>query len=203
MASIYNPEFLAEHLDARITIALEKIGQIVRVLSVEEARRFKLSAIQLQILHHCYYLGGGKCKISDLADYFGATRATVSEAVKVLVKKGYLRKEVANDDARSRYIVLTVKGAQLIRSTEELLMPLKEIVNQLPQKDLWKLNRLLQEIIFLASKQRIIQKPNMCFTCGYYEKRNGKAYCLELEKTLEDKDLRINCPFYSLSKPFA
>ncbi len=203
MASIYNPEFLVEHLDARITVALEKIGQIVRALLVEEARRFKLSAIQLQILHHCHYLGEGKCKISELAEYFGTTRATISEAVKVLVKKGYLRKEVASDDARSRYIVLTVKGAQLIRSTEELLMPLKEIVHQLPQKDQWKLNRLLQEIIFLASKQRIIPKPNMCFTCGYYEKRNGKAHCLELDKTLEDKDLRINCPFYSLSKPFA
>ncbi len=64
----------------------------------------------------------------DLEDEFGVTRSTVSKVVELLVKKGYIRRESVNYDARLKKLTLTPKAKEVAaimsedaKSTEDML----------------------------------------------------------------------------------
>ena len=90
----------ASDINEKIAFSLERISQIFRILLWEKAKKFKLSPIQIQFLlylnnHKAYF-----CTVSNLAEEFSLTRATVSDAVKALVKKKLLLKRASPKDGR-------------------------------------------------------------------------------------------------------
>jgi DNA-binding MarR family transcriptional regulator len=99
-----------ENIDSRIIAAMERISQAFRVLLWNESKELSLSPIQIQILIFLMFHSEAKRKVSYLAEEFNMTKATISDSIKVLEQKKFIRKEYEPHDTRSYIIYLTTKG---------------------------------------------------------------------------------------------
>jgi len=192
--SIFDPAAQIGRLDFKIVAALERLSEAFRVLLWNEAKTHSLSPIQIQILLFVKYHPDARCKVSHLATEFNMTKATVSDAVRVLEQKGFITKKTEPDDTRSYVILLTGTGEEVVRRTAGFGAPLVGSLSQLTDNQKLVLLESLLEMVFRLQKAGIVSLQRMCFSCRFFEKRNTSFYCNMLGKPLEKQDLRVDCP---------
>lgn len=190
----FNPEYQTNNIEGKIITALERISESFRVLLWNESKQHGLSPIQVQILIFLSFHEDEKRKVSYLADEFNMTKATVSDTIKTLEKKGLILKEYAPNDTRSYFINLTSKGQktsnQIANFTQELQHPISKLDDQ-AQKDMLQ---YLLGIIKHLNKANIITVQRMCFSCSYYQKKENQHFCKLLNQQLQSSDIRVDCP---------
>lgn len=195
----FNPKYQINNIEGKIITALERISESFRVLLWNEGKQHGLSPIQVQILIFLNFHEEEKRKVSYLADEFNMTKATISDAVKTLEKKGLILKEYAPCDTRSYFINLTDKGQNITKQvanfTQELQHPIGKLDNE-AQKDL--LQHLLS-IISHLNKANIITVQRMCFNCYHYQKKRDQHFCNLLNQPLQASEIRVDCPEHQMS----
>ena len=87
--SVFNLDQQNSSVDAKIVVGLERLGEVFRTLLWQQSRDTGLSPIQIQVLLFLTFHGPEKRKIGYLAAEFNLTKPTISDAVKVLVQKGF------------------------------------------------------------------------------------------------------------------
>ena len=70
----------------------------------------KLTFAQTGILHYLFGRRDTDIYQKDLEKQFGLCRSSVTNTIQVMEKKGYLQREVVEQDARLKKVVLTEKG---------------------------------------------------------------------------------------------
>lgn len=192
--SIFDPASQTGRLDFKIVAALERMGEAFRALLWNEAKALNLSPIQIQILIFVKYHPDARCKVSHLATEFNLTKPTVSDAVRALEQKGYIRKETEQDDARSYLILLTEPGERLVRQVAGLGGPMVESMSKLTESQKVVLLESLMEMMHRLQQAGVVSLQRMCFSCHYFEKRGTGYHCRMLGKPLERHELRVDCP---------
>ena len=122
--SIFNPEVQNKDLTSKVVVGLERISEAFRVLLWEHAKTKGISPIQIQLLLFIQYHPPRLCNVSHLAHEFNLTKATISDAVRVLVNKGLLEKEISTKDKRAFHLITTLEGRKMIASTESFAKPI-------------------------------------------------------------------------------
>ncbi|MFC5044292.1 MarR family winged helix-turn-helix transcriptional regulator [Aquimarina hainanensis] len=191
MDSIFNPN--ADDITKKIIVSLERISQSFRVLLWEQAKEYRLSPIQIQILIFCMFHPAEKRKIGHLALEFSLTKPTVSDAVKSLEKKGLILK-IKEEDARSYSIQLTEKGKEITEKTSHFANSMEKGLSSLSVNEKNTFFMSLLQMIHSLNKQDIITVQRMCFTCFHYQKEKDNHYCTLIKKPLKTKELRVDCP---------
>lgn len=194
MKSPFNPEIQNKNIDAKIIAALERISEVFRVLLWEKSKRVKLSPIQIQILiflkyHHLKY-----CTVNSLAEEFNMTAPTISDAVKIMVKKNLIKKIKNSEDKRFQFLKITARGERLINNIYLFVEPLLSSIQKINVKEKESLLSSLLQIIADLNAREILITRRMCFTCTFLNKNNNEFYCNLLEIKLNPVDLRIDCP---------
>ncbi|HMR57867.1 MAG TPA: MarR family winged helix-turn-helix transcriptional regulator, partial [Cyclobacteriaceae bacterium] len=115
--SPFDIKYQNEDVDGRIVAAMERIAQAFRVLLWNESKALSLSPIQIQILIFLNFHAEVKRKVSYLANEFNMTKATISDSIKVLEQKKFIRKEFEPHDTRSFVIHLTARGLEIAKRT--------------------------------------------------------------------------------------
>ena len=191
---IFNLEDQQADLDSKIVVSLERIAEAFRVSLWEKAKNYKLSPIQIQVLIFLENHEMTMRTVSYLAKEFNMTKATISDAVRVLVQKELVEKEKKSEDARSYILQITSKGKAIAQEVaafgDPLVKPLKNI--SVDQKEFF-LEFLLSYVQQLVLTQ-VITPPRMCFTCAYYDNQEQQHYCKLLQQILNPNALRIDCP---------
>jgi DNA-binding MarR family transcriptional regulator len=192
--SIFNLSSQNNQVEYRIVAALERLSEAFRVLLWNEAKILNISPIQIQILVFVKFHSLEKCKVSYLAQEFNMSKATVSDAVKILLQKGLIEKETDADDTRSYTIRLSKTGEQTINKAVLFANPMLKSLDTLSieQKEIL-LDSLLQ-MIYRLHKAGIITIQRMCQTCQYFQNREGGHYCNLLQKPLTKAEFRMDCP---------
>lgn len=113
-------------LDDAVIDGLGQITKAFRMLLSEQARKHDLSPLQVQLL--IYLQQEGDMRVSNLAQHFGLTKATISEAVKSLESKNIIGKHKDPADARSYAIRLTEWGADIAHIASFYTEPLRRII---------------------------------------------------------------------------
>lgn len=185
-----------QHTDGRIIAALEKISQAFRVLLWNEGKELSLSPIQIQILIFLRFHPREHRKVSYLAVEFNVTKATISDAIKILIEKKLVRKEYEKEDARSYVLHLTRKGIQHADKTSHFTRQLQLPVEELSASEKETLLKSLLSIIRHLNTAGIVTTQRMCFTCSFYQPNHEghQHYCTLLNSRLESSELRIDCP---------
>jgi DNA-binding MarR family transcriptional regulator len=196
--SPFNPQYQHNNADGKIVAALERIAQAFRVLLWNEGKTSGLSPIQVQVLIFLLYHESERSKISFLADEFNMTKATISDTVKSLEEKLFIKKEYDGNDSRSYTIQLTGKGKLLAKKASHFASELQLPVGKVSAGDKEKILLNLLNIIRHLNQAGIITVQRMCFTCSHYSAvRNGTShYCNLLNEKLAVTSLRIDCPEY-------
>ena len=111
--SVFDLAHQNSSLESKIVASLERVSQAFRVLLWNESKEHSLSPIQVQLLIFLLHHSDQKRKVSYLAEEFNMTKATISDTVKTLEQKLFIKKEFEAHDARSYIIHLTEKGKEL------------------------------------------------------------------------------------------
>ncbi|MDY7395232.1 helix-turn-helix domain-containing protein [Aureibaculum sp. 2210JD6-5] len=192
--SIFNTKTQQENLSNKIVVGLERISEAFKALLWEQAKVLGLSPIQIQILIFIAYHKQELCNVSHLAKEFNVTKPTVSDAIKVLEKKGFIKKVPSSTDSRSYSISLSVHGKKIVKKTNSFANPIKNEVDKIKNADLEILYNSLNKLIYNLNKVGILNVQRTCYACIFYEKKDKQHFCNFLEKPLANKEIRIDCP---------
>ncbi|RKF03034.1 transcriptional regulator [Tenacibaculum lutimaris] len=181
-------------IESKIVVALERISEAFRVLLWSESKENSLSPIQIQILIFLLFHSEEKCKVSYLSEEFNMTKATISDSIRVLLKKELVQKFSNPSDTRSYIIGLTNQGKQIAEKSANFTLNIEQPLSSLPENQKKDILAGLLKVIYQLNKAGVITIQRMCFTCSYYQNENNEHFCKLLQSKLASKELRIDCP---------
>lgn len=190
----FDPNYQNQHIESKIVVALERISEAFKVLLWQKGKENSLTPLQLQILLFINFHLPEKCKVNYLAKEFNITKATISESIRLLLKKGLILKETDPSDTRSYFIYLTEKGKAIVLRTSSFAQAIEKPIRSFSEEQKKILFQGLLQLIEKLNKADIINVQRMCTSCRFYESGPENDYCKLLEKKLYKADLRIDCP---------
>lgn len=197
--NIFDPEKQHSQRDVKIVAALERISHAFKVMQLKEGKERNLSPIQMQILMFTHFHHEQLCTVSYLAREFDITKATISDAVKVLIQKGLAEKTMDDMDSRSYYIKPTLAGKQEIKAMESFGAPVLQSLENISDSEKKDLLHSLLQVIKYLNKAGVITIQRSCHNCKFYEYRSTGHHCNLLKADLEDTDIRLDCPEFVTS----
>ncbi len=201
-------------LEQKIYQAFERLFVVYRAQLWGISQKYNLSPIMIQFLNYLDYRKYDRQQrntVSYLSSEFLLTKATVSEAISALVKKGYVTKKSINGDSRFKYLALTERGEEIVAKIKKVERWFLGLLRKFPDKDkeaifvfLIKLLRILKLRGDLAILRSCLFCRNFEFNKFLGEKR--AHYCRLLNLKLGERDIKIDCSFNqeerkSLKKP--
>ncbi|WP_298758751.1 MarR family winged helix-turn-helix transcriptional regulator [uncultured Psychroserpens sp.] len=192
--SIFNPDQQQKDLSSKIVTGLERISEVFKILLWEKSKVVGLSPIQIQILVFIAFHKEQLCNVSHLAKEFNVTKPTVSDAIKILDKKGLIIKDYSSSDSRRYTIQLSATGKTMISEIHDFANPLKSQLDHFNQPELESLFETISELIYKLNRTGVLTVQRTCFGCQFYQKNETSDYCRLLEKELLSKDIRLDCP---------
>ncbi len=118
---------------------------------------------------------------SHVAEYLGTTRGTMSQTLKVLVRKGYAAEHRQKSDQRSISYELTEAGLDAV--TEPT--PIADAIGNLPASVQAALKDGLRQSLRLALAANGGQSFGKCKTCAYHDAASEYGFCTLLGLSLE------------------
>lgn len=199
---VKNPVFQSD-LNSNIILSLEKVYLTFRRLLWKYAEQEKLSPIQIQFLIYLTLHSQRDIFMTDIAREYNLTTATVSDALKVLEKKGLIKREVTDKDRRKYFINLTEKGKKVTKKLSGWQNPLQMHLQQFPWQTREIILIFLLKFIESLKNGKLLEEAKTCLSCEYYKNDNtlniaSQNYCLLRNVPLNISDLRINCPNYKV-----
>ncbi|RPE13357.1 MarR family transcriptional regulator [Chitinophaga lutea] len=196
--STFNPEHQATNTASKVVAALERLSEAFRVLLWQEAKQHGISPIQVQILTYLLHYPDKFKTVTNLASHFNMTKATISDAIKSVESKGFLKRKEDVNDNRSHTLLLTREGKNIARKIEDFANPIQDSVNNLaPDKQAGLLEQLLYLIQDL-NRNLVITPQRMCLNCRFYEQKGKLHYCNLVNAFLNAGDLRVDCPEFTV-----
>lgn len=192
--SVFNLKTQQTDLTGKIVVGLERISEAFKVLLWEHAKANGLSPIQIQILIFVAHHKQAYCNVSHLAQEFNVTKPTISDAVKALSLKQLIHKDNSSPDSRSYTIILSEKGKNIVSTTENFAKPIQNILDQTAIENLEVMYKAITDLIFGLNKSGNLSVQRMCFSCKYYDKIEEEHFCNFLNKPLQTKEIRVDCP---------
>jgi DNA-binding MarR family transcriptional regulator len=202
-SSVFEPSSQHGDVDKKIVASLERLSQVLRNLLREEARERSLSPIQAQFLVHLLHHGAARRRVSQLAREFDLTRATVSEAVGSLEKKGLIRRELWPHDKRVTTLRLTPTGKHTAQELAAWANVIEEHLKDRSAEEKEAVMRFLMDLIGALQKSGLITVARMCTTCRFFRpdahrSESSAHHCALLDVPLSGSDLRADCPEHKL-----
>jgi DNA-binding MarR family transcriptional regulator len=199
----FDPEYHLD-VDRKIAAALERIGQGMKVMLWDEAKRHGLSPLQVGALTNLLHAPEGTGRVGQLAREFDVSQPTMSDAVAALEKKGLIHKSPAAADSRSSALALTATGRALAVLLPGWNEPLRHRLDDLPDEGKVAVMRFLYDVIASLQQARFITVARMCISCRYFRPDGdpteaGRHFCALLKVPLAESALRIDCPEHELA----
>lgn len=181
-------------LEPKILNGLERLSEALKALLWGKAKVYGISPIQIHILLFVANHKAEICNVSYMAREFNVTKATISDAVKVLLKKEYLEKDFTPMDNRRYNLFLTNSGSALVGHLAEYAIPFEEELSLFEEEELSTVFDTLSRLIYQLHKRDIIQVQRICYQCRHYcgDKKN-RHYCNLMNVKLEKREIRIDC----------
>ncbi len=192
--SVFDLNEQNNHTDNKIVAGLERLSQVFRTLLWEQAKEQALSPIQIQLLIFMHYHSAEKNNVSYLAQEFGVTKPTISDAIKILEQKTLISKIPDRSDSRRYSIRLTADGRRVVRETEHYTTPFSEWLAQTGCTEKEMLWESISALIRTLNQTGIISMQRTCYNCRYYTHKGNTHFCNLLNEKLLAKDIRIDCP---------
>lgn len=134
---------------------LDMAGHLIRRLHQQstaifvqrtQAAGFDLTAVQYAALDAIYtHPGSGQAFVAEMIGY---DRATIGGVIERLVKKGWVRRVVSEQDRRAFELSLTAKGNSERLASQSIVQELqKEILKPLSEVDQETLIRLIRQVV--------------------------------------------------------
>jgi DNA-binding MarR family transcriptional regulator len=182
-------------IDAKLVAALERVGQALRVQMWDAAKQHGLSPTQLQLLMRLATDPPARRRIGVLAGELDVTHPTVSDAVAVLRRKGFVDRYPAN---RKAALSLSARGRALSDQLVDWDQRTRQELASLPVADKHATLRLLLDLIAGLQRSGAITVARMCVTCRFFRRdahpnSARPHHCALVDAPMGGGELRIDC----------
>ena len=193
---------LSEPLPRRLAAGLSRLSVALRAGQWRLAEARGLSPTQAQALAVIAARSGpGRPapRLSEVADQLAITRATASDAVSTLERKGLVARQPDPRDGRAAGLVLTEAGSAAAREAGDWPAVLLDAAADLPPAEQESLLRLVVKMIRGLQVRGAIAPARLCVTCRYFRPyAHGDAlaphHCAYVDAPFGDRHLRLDCP---------
>lgn len=183
-------------LEINISEIFERFSRIFKIMQWEVAKKYKLSPIQVQFLIFIKEFPDKFCTVLNISKEFGLKPSTVSDAIKSLEKKGYLKKEVNQKDRRNFYIKITKEGKELEKKIKNWNQNFIEALKKVPMEEKLKVYEFLLKVLVELQEMESLPFFQTCINCKNLEiKKNNKKieyFCKVTEKKLMAMDIKLD-----------
>jgi len=205
MESVFDPAQQLTDVDSKIVAALERMAQALRHQLWSASQPLGLSPIQAQFLIFLRFHEPSHCRVSLLAQEFGLTKATVSDAVTALEAKGLVSRQPSPDDARVRTLRLTPLGRRLTSQIAQWADPLRDLILTIPENRKEIVLEFLLQLISALHRAGVITVARTCLTCAFFEPNAhpdsaAPHHCRLLNQPITVLNLRLDCPDHQTSR---
>lgn len=184
-------------IESKILNGLERISETLKSLLWEKAKVYGISPIQIQILLFTANHKTEICNVSYLAKEFNVTKATVSDAVRVLLKKELLEKDYSPTDNRRYNLVVSHKGQEIVGDLSAYASPVEKELASFSDGSLVEIYDTISKLIYQLNQEGIIQVQRTCYNCKFYQgDKDSQHFCSFLGKELRGQEIRIDCNEY-------
>jgi DNA-binding MarR family transcriptional regulator len=130
-----------------ISSKIAAIHELQAALMEPGLKKLKISWTSFQLLM-AVSSGGGKLSQATVSQRLGITPATLSEAVRVQVEKGWLKQIGSDTDRRVKYLATTQKAEKLLASIRELIAEIEDAgLKGLTKAERAALSQSLDEVV--------------------------------------------------------
>ncbi|MBX6343038.1 MAG: winged helix-turn-helix transcriptional regulator, partial [Thermomicrobiaceae bacterium] len=166
--SLYDPARRAESRAARVGMALLRLSQAVKKLSLAEAQGEGLTPVQAQTLLFLRHTKPFLCTVGRLAAELGATHATAVGVVDALERRGRGAWALDAGDGRVSLLRLTPLGEARCRGLERYGQALEEALGALSDQALADLERGLGTLVWALREAGALQVGEPCRGCLHF-----------------------------------
>lgn len=197
--SIYDPEYRRESPSARVGMAILRMSQAVKRLSLTEVEGEGLTPVQAQTLLFVRHTKAFLTSIGRLAAALGTTHVTAVGVVNGLIRRNLLTKEPSPYDRRVTLLRLTPDGERICQNLDRFGHTLEEALGQLDEADLAALEEQLGALVWSLYAAGALQVSEPCRGCVHFRENAapGSAephHCQLIQRFLTEADSRLDCP---------
>ena len=109
---------------------------VFKTLLWQKEKVHGISPIQIKILLFASSHSPDLCNVSYLAKEFNVTKPTISDAVRVLLKKVFLEKDNSPADSRRYNLILLPTGKQLVQELLNYTLPVSTTLQSIGEQEL-------------------------------------------------------------------
>jgi len=172
---------------------LERISSLLRSETRGLLLHHGLQPVQFEALHYLSICNRYSDTPMGVTEYLGQTKGSVSQTLKVLEKKGLIKKVDDISDKRVTHLTVTKAGSRLIN----IILPsplLSTASEQLTNKDPASINLSLNRLLKSIQQANDFKTFGQCVTCQHNIKHSEHQYICGLTKeTLSDEDIQLIC----------
>jgi len=143
-------------------------------------------------------------RLSQIADELAVSAPTVSDSIRSLVEKGWVKKEIAKDDGRAIAVSLTASGKRLNEKLDLTGDTIGLVLSRLPESEQIQLYKTLVRVVSELQSVGRIPVSRMCVTCRYFrpnvhEDTKRPHHCALVNEAFGNPTLRADCPEHEVA----
>lgn len=179
------------------TRGLEQLSSLVRAQSWRQDGTPSLPPTQAAVLRMLQGVQDG-LRARQIAERLGVSAASLSDSLKALEGKQWIRRTPDPDDARAARVRLTSAGSRMATQLQCPDQGMGTLVESLGEADLGALLRVTQLLVNEAQEQGLATGLRTCLGCGFFRpfasgRRDAPHVCAFLDKAFGDAELRVDC----------
>ncbi len=171
---------------------LERLNNLLRMETRTLGLKFGLQPIQIEALTYLTRCNRYSDTPQAVTEYLGLTKGTVSQSLKVLEQKGFLRKQQDKEDKRITHLTVTAKGKKLVEQAfpdKTLEAAVAKTSSAQDRKLEDTLRSLLREMQHLRDRKTFAA----CHTCRFHEHYEKGYICGLTKEALSKQDIQLIC----------
>ena len=189
---VFSRYYIGMHVN-KIHSYLERLSNLLRSEMRGAGADAGLQPVQIDALNYLATCNRYSDTPMGVTEYLGQTKGTVSQTLKVLERKGLLKRKLDRQDRRVTHLRVTPAGRRLL----DRIVPAANFVDGCQLLDA-KAQRQIEQS--LATLLRSVQKAGgcktfgVCHTCRFNrDQGDGSFYCELVKAKLSEADVQLIC----------
>ncbi|UOV06193.1 MarR family winged helix-turn-helix transcriptional regulator [Pseudoxanthomonas sp. F37] len=179
------------------TRGLEQLAHLVRAQSWRQDGTPSLPPTQSAVLSMLEGTADGM-RARQIAARLGVSPASLSESLKAMEGKRWIRRTPDPVDARAARVRLTAAGSRMAVQLQRPDRGMGPLVEALGEADLGALLRVTQLLVNEAQEQGLATGLRTCLGCEFFRpfasgRRDAPHVCAFVDKPFGDAELRVDC----------
>lgn len=179
---------------------IERIGNLLKTEQRKTGAKYNLLPVHIQVLSYLNRCNRYSNTPAGVVKYFGITKGTASQSIKVLERQSLISKEQNPDDRRSIHLLITLKGKQILKRLFAVRR-WDQLLNTLNDETITTLSGSLKKVLMNIQKQNSYKTFGVCKTCRHLLiEQNSQFRCGLTKEKLSANDTTKICHEHEFSK---